>query len=73
VAGVRTVIELDRHPLFVNGQHRRQHALVTGPAVVVNNPTALFDLVQCAPKFHGAIVRDRSRIINNILNLFLRF
>lgn len=73
MAGVRPVIELDRHSLLVNGQHRRRHTFVPGPAVIVNNPPALFDLVQCASQFHDFIMRDRSRIINNILGFFLLF
>lgn len=48
------VIELDRHSFRVNSQHRRQHALVAGPPVVVDNPAALLDLINGAVKFHNS-------------------
>jgi hypothetical protein len=43
---------------------------VPWPSIVVDNPSALLNLVQRAPQFHDYIMRDRSRIFNNILCFF---
>ena len=65
VVRIRPVIELDSHSLLVNGQHRRRYTFVPGPAVIVNNPPALFDLIQSAPQFHVFTMPDRSRMFKN--------
>jgi len=70
VARVGPVIELNRHPLLVNREHRRQHAFVPGSTVIIDDPPALFDLVQSAFQFHDHIMPDRSRIINDNSRLF---